>query len=151
MLSPGVSREGRAAFATLHLRFLKEIARVPTSVHTSMLLHELGQRPFNHLWWRISFWNTLAALHDGDLFRQVAVDACRDAVTHDLRKWAWACMRGLRAKGYEYTLRCDTLIPVDVANVMLLLDAPDRQLWEGVDICPRTGPSDDAMLCTYVR
>ena len=60
-------------------------------------------------------------------------------------------MRGLRDMGYDYTIRCDTLIPVDVANVMLLLDAPDRQLWEGVDICPRTGPSDDATLCTYVR
>ena len=53
--------------------------------------------------------------------------------------------------GYEYTIWCDTLIPIDVANVMLLLDAPDRQLWEGVGICPRTGPSDDATLCTYVR
>ena len=63
----------------------------------------------------------------------------------------WAFMRGLRTMGYEYTIRCDTLIPVDVANVMLLLDAPDRQLWEGVNICPRTGPSEDATLCTYVR
>ena len=34
---------------------------------------------------------------------------------------------------------------------LLLLDAPDRQLWEGVDICPRTCPSEDATLCTYVR
>ena len=152
-LSPGVSREGRAALATLHLGYLKEIARVPVSVHTSMLLHELGQRPFHHLWWRrtIRFWNTLAALHDGDLFRQVAVDACRDAVTLDVHNWAWAFMCGLRAMGYEYTIRCDTLIPVDVANVMLLLDAPDRQLWEGLDICPRTCPSEDATLCTYVR
>ena len=29
--------------------------------------------------------------------------------------------------------------------------ASHRQLWEGVDICPRTGPSEDATLCTYVR
>ena len=105
------------------------------------------------LWWRRTtrYWNTLAALNDGDLFRQVAVDACRDAVTQGVRNWAWVVMRGLRDMGYEYTVRCDTLIPVDVANVMLLLDAPDRQLWEGMDICPRTGPSDDATLCTYVR
>ena len=59
-------------------------------------------------------------------------------------------MRGLRDMGYEYTIRCDTLIPIDVANVMLLLNAPDRQLWEGVDICPRTGPSDDATLVHMV-
>ena len=45
-------------------------------------------------------------------------------------------MRGLHAMSYEYTICCDTLIPlVDVANVMLLLDAPALQVWEGVDIC----------------
>ena len=93
----------------------------------------------------------LAALHDGDLFRQVAVDACRDAITRDVRNWASAFMRGLRALGYEYTIRCDTLIPVGVANVILLLDAPARQEWAGVDICPRTCPSENATLCTYVR
>ena len=152
-LSTGESRSGRAALATAHLRLLRDIARVPTSVHTSILLHELEQRPLDHLWWRraIRFWNTLAALHDGDLFRQVAVDACRDAIVHDVRTWAWALMRGLHAMGYEYTIRCDTLIPVDLANVMLLLDAPALHVWEGVDICPRTCPSENATLCTYVR
>ena len=64
-LSTGESRSGRAALATAHLRLLRDIARVPTSVHTSILLRELEQRPLDHLWWRraIRFWNTLAALH----------------------------------------------------------------------------------------
>ena len=35
--------------------------------------------------------------------------------------WAWAFMRGIHAMGYAYTIRCDTLIPVNVA-VMHLLD-----------------------------
>lgn len=48
----------------------------------------------------------------------------------------------------SYTVHCDTSMPVDVANVTLLLDAPDRQVWEGVDICPRTCLSEDATLCT---
>ena len=43
----------------------------------------------------------MAALHDGDPFRHMAVDACHDAVTRD----ACASMRGLRAMGYEYTIR----------------------------------------------
>ena len=38
----------------------------------------------------------------------------------------------LHAMGYEYTFRCGTLIPVNVANVMLLLDAPALQVWESV-------------------
>ena len=46
---------------------------MPTSVHNSMLLRELCQRPLDHLWWRraIRFWNTLAALPAGHLYRQV--------------------------------------------------------------------------------
>ena len=57
------------------------------------------ERPLTHLWWRrtIRFWNTLAALHDGELFRQVAVDACRDAVPRDVPNWAWAFIDGLCA------------------------------------------------------
>ena len=55
------------------------------------------------------------------------MDACRDAVVHDVHNWAWALIRGLRAIGYEYTSRCDILIPVDIASVLLLLDAPALQ------------------------
>ena len=117
-----------------------------------MLLHELGQRPFHHLWWQrtIRFWNNLGALHDGDLLRQVAVEACRDAVTRDVRNWAWAFMRGLCAMGYGYTIRCDTLTsqliwPMSCSSWMLQTVNCGR-VW----ICPRTCPSEDATLCTNV-
>ena len=78
-------------------------ARVPTCVQTSILLRELGQRLLGHLWWRraIRFWNPLAALHDGDLFRQAGVDACRDAIIHKVHNCAWAFMCGLRAMGHS--------------------------------------------------
>ena len=149
----GATAGGRAALATSHLRILREIARVPTSVHTSILMRELGQRPLEHMWWRraIKFWNTLAALDAGDLYRQVALDACRDAIVHGVENWAHAFIRGLQDMGYEFTIRCDTLTPVHVASVMLLLDAPDKQLWDSLDICPRTCPSENATLCTYAR
>ena len=56
-----------------------------------------------------------------------AVDACRDAVTSDVHNGEWAALRGLRAMGYHYMICCDTTIPADVANVMLLLDAQAPQ------------------------
>ena len=43
---------GQSCSGHLSSKFLKEFARVPTSVHTSILLCELGQRPLEHLWWR---------------------------------------------------------------------------------------------------
>ena len=36
----------------------------------------------------------------------------------------------LRDLGYECTIRCDTLIPVDVAKVIFLLSAQALQVWE---------------------
>ena len=61
------------------------------SVHTNIPLRELGQRPLEQP--PLVATNTLAALHDGDLIRQVAVDACRDAVVHSVHNWAWAYAR----------------------------------------------------------
>ena len=62
-----------------------------------------------------------------------------------------AFIRGLRDMGYEFTIGFDGVRPVRLATVMHLLDAPDRQLWSNLDICPRTCPSQNATLCTYAR
>ena len=51
-------------------------------------------------------------------------------------------MRGLRRIGYEF---------VEVDAVMQLLDAHAMQVWDDIDICPRTRPSRNATLCTYYR
>lgn len=52
---------------------------------------------------------------------------------------------------YDFPIRCDTLVPVNFPSVSSLLDASNLSLWHGLDICPRTGPSQHATLCTYYR
>ncbi len=99
----------------------------------------------------INFWNNLAALPANNFHRQVALDDCWDAVTRNVKNWAWAFMRGLRRIGYQFIIRFDTLVPVEVASVMQLLDAQALQVWDDIDICPRTCPSSNATLCTYHR
>ena len=42
-------------------------------------------------------------------------------------------------------------VPVCLKAVLQRLDAPTAQLWNTLDICPRTCPSQDATLCTYHR
>ena len=93
----------------------------------------------------------MAALPAGSLYRQVVLDDCRDAITANVKNWAWAFIRGLRDLGYEFTIRCDTLVPVDFAAVLQLLDARAGQVWHGIDVCPRTCPSQGATSCTYER
>lgn len=152
-LPAGDSKKGRAALASAHLKILKDIAGVPNSVHTAILLKELGRRPLHHFWWRriVTFWNNLAALPATSFHRQVALDDCWDAITRNVKNWAWVFMRGLRQLGYDFTIRFDTLEPVDIDAVMHLLDAPVLQVWATIDICPRTCPSSNATLCTYHR
>jgi len=118
-----------------------------------MLLAELGQRPLSHAWWQrtIRFWNSLVAAPPGALYRQVALDALWYAITHNTKNWAWAFIRGLRDMQYDFPIRCDTLVPVHLPCVFHLLDAPVLSLWQGLDICPRTCPSQHATLCTYYR
>ena len=152
-LPAGDRRKARAPLGSAHFRILREIPAVPTSVHQAILLRDLDQRPLAHAWWQrvVKFWNTMAALPAGSLYRQVVLDDCRDAITANVKNWAWAFIRGLRDLGYEFTIRCDTLVPLDFAAVLQLLDARAGQVWHGIDVCPRTCPSQGATLCTYER
>ena len=152
-LPAGEYKKGRDALGTLHLRVLKELATVPTSVSTDMLLQELGQRPLFHAWWRrtVKFWNTLVDLPVASIYKQVALDSCRDAVTHKVKNWAGGVFQGLRKIGYVYPVGFAVLHPLHIATVLQLLDAPALQAVQDLDICPRTCPSANATKCTYYR
>ena len=146
-LPAGASRKGRDALSCSHLQILRGLTVVPTSVNIVVLLQELGQRPLSPLWWKriVSFWNSLCDLPDDSLYRQVAMDDISDADTHHIRNWAWSFRCNLRDIGYEFGSTC--LLPVCLKAVLQLLDA---QLWNTLDMCPRTCPSQDATLCTYL-
>ena len=116
-----------------------------------MLLRELGQRPLTDLWWQrvVSFWNSLCDLPGDSLYRQVALDDVAAANTNQVRNWAWSFRRSLCELGYAF--ESTTLLPVCLDTVYQLLDAPTTQLFATLDICPRTCPSQNATLCTYLR
>ena len=78
----------------------------------------------------------------------VALDDCWDAITCNVKNWAWSFMSGLRQIGYEFTIRFDTLVPVEIYCVMQLPDAQAWQVWDNIDSCPRTYPSRNATMCT---
>ena len=80
-------------------------------------------------------------MHKGSLSqagRLVALDECWDAITRNVKNWAWSFMSGLRQIGYEFTIRFDTLVPVEIAidGVMQLLDAQAFQVWDGFALGP---------------
>ncbi len=149
----GEVRKSRDKLPTSHLQILKDIAGVRTAVPTAVLLKELGVQPLHEMWWQrvVKFWNHLVDLPACSLHKQIALDDCRDAVRYDVQNWAWSLMRGLLDMGYQFNLRYDTMEPISVKRVLELLRAEASDLWQGIDVCPRTCPSAHAQLCTYER
>ena len=76
-LPTGDSKKGRKAQGTSHLRMLKELAAVPVSVSTDMILQELGQRPPSLA---AAHWQVLECLGRTSLmpvyYKQIALDNC---------------------------------------------------------------------------
>ena len=110
---------------------MKEICGVPLSVHHAILFRELGQRPLEHAWWRriVQFWNALAALPPGHLYRQIAIDSWRDATTHKVKNWSSALHAGLRSIGYQFPTRSQDIITVDLPALVQLLDGGLWRVW----------------------
>ena len=72
-------------------------------------------------------------------------------MSHNVRNWAHAFMRGLRDLGYSFTIRADAMDAVDLGRVRQLLHVRAAQQWQGLHVCPGTCPSPRAQLCTYHR
>jgi hypothetical protein len=145
------SAQCRAALMRSHLQMLKQIAGVRSTVATAILLRELDCRSLDAECWlsAIRFWNALAALPARHFYKRVALDACRAAVTLNVKNWAWAMFRGLRDLGYDMVISATDMVPLDVKRVCQLLDGQAAAMWEHLDVCPRTCPSSKARLCTY--
>ena len=151
VLPASTSRKGRDALGSLHVKILRALAFAPASVSIAVLMRELDQRPLSEMWWQrvVSFWNSVCNLPHDSLYRQVALDDVSDANTRHVRNWAWSFRHGLHALGYEFG--STTLLPVCFDSVVQLLATPTAHLWDTLDFCPRTCPSHNATLCTYLR
>ena len=141
----------RAALLRSHLQMLKQIAGVRSTVSTAILLRELDSRSLDYEWWlcAVRFWNGLVALPPQHLYKCIALDACRAAITSNVRNWAWAMFKGIRDMGYDMVISAIDMVHLDVRRICQLLDDKVNALWHDLDCSPRTCPSSKARLCTY--
>jgi hypothetical protein len=149
----GETRGYRDALESSHLQMLKNICGTRFTVPTAILLHELSAQPLSFSWLirAARFWNNLACLPPATLHHRLALDACKDAVCHNVRNWAWGMLHSLKAVGYVLTIRVDSMDLIDLGCLARKLDRHQSRVWDGLDVCPRTGPSAGAKLCTYYR
>jgi hypothetical protein len=77
----------------------------------------------------VRFWNGLVALPAQQLYKHIALDACRAAVS---LKWAWAMFKGIHDMGYVIIISATDVIQFDVGRVCQLLDGKANAVWQGL-------------------
>lgn len=93
-------------------------------------------------------WNTLAggtAFHGAflqDAVRLAAVGA---------KGWVSGLLQALQRCQYPFRPTVQDLGRVDVGRLRAGLTEQQRLVWENLDVCPRTAPTQGAKLCTYAR
>ena len=87
-----------------------------------------------------TFWNALAVLPPGSLYKQMALDACA---------WASSVSRAIRGPGYDLCIKQDDMDHIDIQVLSFHLRQCWDAVWDDLDICPRTCPTEDSRLCTY--
>ena len=91
---------------------LRQIAGVRSTVSTDTLLREFDVRSLDCEWWlsAVRFWIDLVALPAQHLYKRIALDACRAAITLNMKNWAWAIFRGIRGMGYDTVISATDMI-----------------------------------------
>ena len=95
------------------------------------------------------FWNSLAFLLAGSVFRHVALEACSAVISHDHRNWAHFTSKATRGIGHRLNIRCADLDHIDISMLSLMLAQCRNAVWDGLDICPKTCPSLNAKSSTF--
>ena len=123
------------------------------STSTDILLAELGLKSLQRVWLlrAAKFWNSLSSKPNGTFYKVIALDCCRDAVLTSRHNWAWSMFKAIRATEYELSIRVDDMDAIDVIALRQHLAQQRDAVWDGLDTCPRTCPSEKARCCKYSR
>ena len=87
----------------------------------------------------------------GSIYKTIALDCCTAAVASAHRNWAWCMFKAVRATGYELGIRIDDLDIIHISALKQHLTQRQDAIWDGLDVCPRTCPSQKARCCTCFR
>ena len=98
---------------------------------------------------RCAFGMALLLSQRQHLYKRIALDACRAAITSNVKNWAWAMFRGVRGMGYDMVISATDMVYVDVQCFRQVFVGKVNAVWQDLDYCPRTCPSHKARLCTY--
>jgi hypothetical protein len=114
-----------------HLTLLRRLVKVKQGTCRQSLLHELGQRTFQHYWWRsvVRFWNKIVH-SDNSLLRDVVRSEVELAAKGLGKSWAWEVKRGLESMGArEEVAKLMGNQEMDLDEVMHHVETKRQEFW----------------------
>ena len=145
----GQFRKTRDHLSTLYHGHLSNLSGLRRTVPTPILLEELGQQPMADMWLvrAAGFWYSLMT---GSAFHEaMAQDAVRLSQMTGTKGWVAGLSKALQTAGYAF--QPQHLHSIDIGQLQSLLRGGRQRIWDDLDICPRTAPSQGARKCTYAR
>ena len=145
----GQSRKTRDRLSTVYHSHLSSLSGVRRMVPTPMLLEELGQQPLADMWLlrAAGYWNSL--MTDSAFHEAMAQDAVQLMQVTGTKGWVAGLSKALQTAGYAF--QPQHLQGIDIGRLQALLTDGRQRVWDDLDICPRTAPSQGARNCTYER
>ena len=116
-------------------------------MRTPILLEELGQQPLADMWilQAAGFWSSLMT---GSAFHKaMAQDAVQLMQVTGTKGWVAGLSKALHTAGHAF--QPQHLQGIDTGRLQALLTDGRQRVWDDLDICPRTAPSQGARNCTY--
>jgi hypothetical protein len=136
-----------------HLQILHKISGVWTSTPTAILLVELGIKALPYKWLHraAKFWNNLAALPPGSIYRCMALESCQSAIgPQDSRNnWTGSMYSIILGTSYQPGIRMDDMDVIDITALNCFITQQREAVLTGLNSCLRTCPSTGACFCKY--
>lgn len=150
----GAMRGERADLARRYLRCVRSLVRLGPSVSEEVVVRELGVDTLHTLWLTAAarYWNTLVMSPAHMIRKKVLFSEVIDAQRlNDCNNWATSLAKALGDVGMALRLAWNELECVDMPELSARLAERRRAKWAGVDVCPRTCPSEGAAMVKYAQ
>ena len=140
----------RKRLASVQLDQVRQLAGLRATTPTLIVYAELGLLPCNLQWLLAAarFYNSL--LSASRPYSALLLDSVQLA-RGGRPCWARGLLSELGKIGYVFDFDGLQLAAIDIAALRHRISMHQDQVWEGLDICPRTAASAGARLCTYLR
>ena len=128
----------------LQLAFFRQLCRLRKSVSASIVFAELADVPWQRTWWLqvVGFMQRLANMPEASLHAEILSDNITDAVqAPGFDNWAAGVHRQYTSLGMASPFLGGRIQCIDTFGFQRAMLDREKEVWAGLHISPRSGPS----------